>query len=131
MFWSEWEFGISSLFSSAKLQICSLEVVKKNHLRICYATINSRNRSLWVTYRSIMVAAPPPPILRGDLTISDQNNWGDLSKKLNLEGAERHLRGDLKFLGGPMNPNDVMVVLLKYILLCWLGFRFIYIVYIS
>ena len=30
-----------------------------------------------------------------------------------------------------MNPNDVMVVVLKDILLCWLGFRFIYIVYIS
>ena len=29
-----------------------------------------------------------------------------------------------------MNPNDVMVVVLKYIL-CLLGFRFIYIVYIS
>ena len=39
-----------------------------------------------------MVAAPPPPplILEGDLKISDQNNWGELSKKLNL-------RGDLKF----------------------------------
>ena len=30
-----------------------------------------------------------------------------------------------------MNPNDVMVVVLKYIFLCLLGFRFIYIVYIS
>ena len=30
-----------------------------------------------------------------------------------------------------MNPTDVMVVVLKDILLCWLGFRFIYIVYIS
>ena len=30
-----------------------------------------------------------------------------------------------------MNPNDVMVVVLKDILLCWLGFRFIYVVYIS
>ena len=25
-----------------------------------------------------------PPNFRGDLKISDQNNWGDLSKKLNL-----------------------------------------------
>ena len=33
--------------------------------------------------------------------------------------------------GGPMNPNDAMVVVLKDILLCLLGFRFIYIVYIS
>ena len=40
-----------------------------------------------------MVAAPL--ILGGDLKISDQNNWGDLSKKLNLGGA--------KFKGGPMN----------------------------
>ena len=48
---------------------------------------------------------------------------GDLSKKLNLGGA--------KFKGGPMNPNDVIVVVLKTILLCWLGFRFIYIVHIS
>ena len=33
-----------------------------------------------------MVAAPL--ILGGDLKISDQNNWGDLSKKANLEGPE-------------------------------------------
>ena len=30
-----------------------------------------------------------------------------------------------------MNPNDAMVVVLKVIFLCLLGFRFIYIVYIS
>ena len=30
-----------------------------------------------------------------------------------------------------MNPNDVMVVVLKEIILCLLGSRFIYIVYIS
>ena len=30
-----------------------------------------------------------------------------------------------------MNPNDSMVVVLKNILLCLLGVRFIYIVYIS
>ena len=30
-----------------------------------------------------------------------------------------------------MNPNDVMVVMLKDIILCWLGFTFISIVYIS
>ena len=36
-----------------------------------------------------MVATPPPLILGGgDLKISDQNNWGDLSKKANLEGPE-------------------------------------------
>ena len=30
-----------------------------------------------------------------------------------------------------MNPNDAMIVMLKDILLCLLGFRFIYIAYIS
>ena len=40
-------------------------------------------------------------------------------------------RVGLRLLGGPMNPNDVMVVVLKGILLCWLGFRFVYIVYIN
>ena len=44
-------------------------------------------------------------------------------------GAE--FKGRPKTLGGPMNPNDVMVVVLKDTLLCWLGFRFIYIVYVS
>ena len=53
-------------------------------------------------FRWIMVAEPPPPpIFGGDLKISGQNNWGGT-----------------KFLGGPMNPNDVMVVVLKDILLC-------------
>ena len=33
--------------------------------------------------------------------------------------------------GGSMNPNDAMIVVLKDILLCLLGFRFMYIVYIS
>ena len=35
---------------------------------------------------------------------------GELSKKINL--------GRAKFKGGPLNPNDVMVVVLKDILLC-------------
>ena len=38
-----------------------------------------------------MVAAPSPNF-RGDLKISDQNNWGDLSKKITFEG-ELSLRG--------------------------------------
>ena len=60
-----------------------------------------------------MVAASPN--FRGELKISDQNNWG---------GA--------KILGeGAMNLNDAMTVVLKDILLCFLGFRFINIVYIS
>ena len=62
-----------------------------------------------------MVAAPPP-ILGRDLKISDQNNWGDLSKKLNLGGAK--FKGGPKILGGSMKPNDVMVVVLKDIILC-------------
>ena len=50
-----------------------------------------------------MVAAPrpcpPPPILGGgDVKVSDQNNWGDLSKKLIFFwGGELNLRGNLKF----------------------------------
>ena len=36
-----------------------------------------------------------------------------------------------KILGGNINPNDDLVVVLKDMLLCFLGFRFIYIVYIS
>ena len=76
-----------------------------------------------------MVAAPPPPpILGGVLKISDQNIMGDLSKNLNWGGAKFNGGGGR---GGPINPNDVMVVVLKEILLCWLGVRFIYIVYIS
>ena len=49
---------------------------------------------------------------------------GELSKKLILGGAK--FKG-----GGACEPSDVMVVVLKDILLCLLGFRFIYIVYIS
>ena len=64
----------------------------------------------------------PAPNFRGDLKISDQNNWGDQSKTLNLMGGgveELNLRWDLrlKFYRGPMNPNDGMVML-KDILLC-------------
>ena len=83
-----------------------------------------------------MLAAPL--ILGGDLKISDQNNWGggDLSKKLNLGwgGVGVKFKGRPKILGGgggAMNPNDAMVVVLKDIILCLLGFRFICIVHIS
>ena len=71
-----------------------------------------------------------PPNFKGDLKISDQNNcvWGgDLSKKLNLTGEANFKRAP-KILGGSMNPNDVMVVVLKDILSCLLSFGFIYIV---
>ena len=70
-----------------------------------------------------MVVAPPN--FTGDLKISYQSNWGDLSKKLNL-GEGKILAG-----GGAMNPNDAMVVMLKDILLCLLGFWLMYVVYIS
>ena len=49
-----------------------------------------------------MVAALPPlpPVLGGrDLKISDQNYWGDLSKKLNLGGGAK-FKGGPKILGG-------------------------------
>ena len=78
--------------------------------------------ALFILDDKTMVTAPL--ILGGDLKISDQNNWGNLSKRLNW-------RGGPKILGGPMNPNDAMVIVLKDILLCLLGFRFIYIVCVS
>ena len=39
------------------------------------------------------------PNFREDLKISDQYNWGDLSKKLNLGGGREgaKFKGDLKF----------------------------------
>ena len=72
----------------------------------------------------------PPLFYGGDLKISDRNNGGELSKKLNLEGGTK-FKGAPTILGGSMNPNDAMVVVLKDILLFLLGFRFTYIVYIS
>ena len=62
-----------------------------------------------------------------DLKISDQNNWGGGGP-----GQKIKFGGGRNFGGwGALNPNDVRVVVLKYILLLLLGFRFIYIVYIS
>ena len=43
------------------------------------------------TGKVLMVAAAPN--FREDLKISDQNNWGDLSKKLNFGGRELNFRG--------------------------------------
>ena len=34
-----------------------------------------------------MVAAPPPPNFRGDLRISDQNNWGGPEQKIKFGGG--------------------------------------------
>ena len=59
-----------------------------------------------------MVAAPPSPILGERL-----KNWGGPEQKIKFGGVV-NLRKDLKFLGRPMIPNDVMVVVLKDILLC-------------
>ena len=53
-----------------------------------------------------MVVAPL--IIGGDLKISEQNNLGALSKKIKF-GWELNLRG-------AMNPDDVIVVVLKGIL---------------
>ena len=75
-----------------------------------------------------MVVAPPN--FRGDLKILDQNNCGRPEQQIKF-GRELNLRGGAKILGGPMNPHDAMVVVLKDILLCFLGVRLIYIVYIS
>ena len=60
------------------------------------------------------VLAAPPLILAGDLKISDQNNWGEVG-----QGPEPKIKfkGGPKILGGPMNPNYAMVVVLKNILL--------------
>ena len=67
----------------------------------------------------------PAPNFRGDLKISDQNNWGGPEQNIKFDGGrgggveELNLRWDLrlKFYRGPMNPNDGMVML-KDILLC-------------
>ena len=47
----------------------------------------------------IVLVAAPPPILGGDLKISDQNNWAGPEQKIKFEG-ELNLRGVLKFDGG-------------------------------
>ena len=58
------------------------------------------------------------PILGGDLKISDHNNWGGGPKqKIKFERGAK-FNGGPKSLWGAMNPNDVMVVVLKDILLC-------------
>ena len=54
-------------------------------------------RTLKFVYYIIMVAAPL--IFRGDLKISDQNNWGEPEQKIKF-GEELNLRQDLKFLEG-------------------------------
>ena len=43
-----------------------------------------------------MVAAPPKKNFRGDLKISDQNNWRGPEQNIEF-GGKLNLRGDLKF----------------------------------
>ena len=52
------------------------------------------------------MAAAPIHNFRGDLKISDQNNWGDLAEqKIKFGGNLNFQRG-----GRAMNPDDVMIV---------------------
>ena len=53
-----------------------------------------------------MVAAPL--ILRGTKKFQTKIIRGDLTKKLNFVGGAK-CKGGPNILGGPMNPNDVMV----------------------
>ena len=64
----------------------------------------------------IMVAAPPPNY-RGQLKISDQNNWGGPEQKIKFVGVAK-FKGGPKILGRAMNPNEIIVVVLKDIILC-------------
>ena len=59
-----------------------------------------------------MVAATPPPsfppILGGDLKISDQNYWGGgggPEQKIKFGRRELNLRGEPKILGGTYEPQ--------------------------
>ena len=76
-------------------------------------------------YGVAMVAAPL--ILGGGLKISDQNNCegGTWAKKNTFGGGGAKFKGGPKILGGAVNPNDAMVVVLKDILLCLLDVGFI------
>ena len=72
---------------------------------------------LWIGHGS-----SPPNFRGGELKISDQNNLGDLNKKLNFFwGGGAKFKGEPKILPGPMNPNDTMFAVLKDIILCLFG----------
>ena len=43
------------------------------------------------------------PNFRGDLKISDQNNWGGPEQKINKFGGGTKFKGGPRILGGPMN----------------------------
>ena len=48
----------------------------------------------------------PPPILGGDLKISDQNYWGGgPEQKIKFGRRELNLRGEPKILGGTYEPQ--------------------------
>ena len=64
-----------------------------------------------------------PPIIYQQWAVPEKNPGG-----LNLHGSSSPMAISL---GGAMNPNDATVIVLKDILLCLFGLRFIYIVYIS
>ena len=55
-----------------------------------------RNLSILSTSIQKLIHGSSPPNFRGDLKISDQNNWGAPEQKNKFEG-ELNLRGDLKF----------------------------------
>ena len=63
-----------------------------------------------------------PPIIYQQWAVPEKNPGG-----LNLHGSSSPMAISL---GGAMNPNDATVIVLKDILLCLFGLRFIYIVYI-
>ena len=62
-------------------------------------------------------SSPPPNFSGGPKNFRPKLLGGGPKQKIKF-GGELNLRGDLKFYGGPMNPNDVMAVVLKDILLC-------------
>ena len=64
-------------------------------------------------------ASSPAPNFRLKLKLQTKIiGGGDLSKKLNLGGGAKFKEGPKILGGGSMNPNDVMVVVLKDIILC-------------
>ena len=66
-----------------------------------YSSVIVLGQTLYTLHKRDQSHGSSPLNFRGDLKISHQNNWGELN-----------------FLGGPMNPNDVVVVVLKNIILC-------------
>ena len=63
------------------------------------ALLNQKFKEKFVTSTiarySLRPPPPPPPNFRGDLKISDQNNWEGPDQKIKF-GGERNLRGAYK-----------------------------------